>query len=355
MLNQRLRLLKRNGVSLNHDNSTMERIKAVTDLSIIIVNWNSTAYLTRCVETIYSHTHEISFEIIVVDNASPDGDVEMVKTRFPDIILIQSSVNLGFARANNLASQVSGSKYVVFLNPDTLLANSAFDFLLRQVASLPSVGAVGCTLLNKDRSVQTSAIQTFPTILNQLLDVDVLRNRFPACRLWNSAPLYACSADPIPVEVISGACIMIERGVFAQIGQFSEEYFMYAEDLDLCRKAVQAGLTNYYIPQGQIIHYGGASSVPRRAVVMKWKSILLYVAKHRGYSYQLAFRIAMAGCALARLAVVSLWVAALIGTNRRDIANGAFLKWWLVLKTMITGSERNAPVECLTVNRAPER
>lgn len=327
----------------------------MTDLSIIIVNWNSTAYLEKCVESIYAHTHEISFEIIVVDNASPDGDVETVRDRFPDIILIQSSANLGFARANNLASHVSSGRYLVFLNPDTVLANSAFDFLLRRAALLPSVGAVGCKLLNRDRSIQISAIQTFPTILNQLLDLDILLTRFPECRLWNIAPLYANSSEPSRVEVISGACVMLERGVFAQIGQFSEEYFMYAEDLDLCRKAVQAGYTNYYIPQAQVIHYGGASSVPSRAVVMKWKSILRYIEKYRGYRYHLAFRITMACGALGRLAALSLWWTAVSAANSSDIPRGALLKWWLVLKTMIAGIERNTQAEYLTTDRAQGR
>jgi len=166
--------------------------------------------------------------------------------------------------------------------------------MLLRIGSLPDVGAVGCKLLNQDQSVQTSAIQTFPTILNQTLDLDLLRNRFPACPLWNIAPLYDDSELPSRVEVISGACVMFRREVFAQVGQFSEEYFMYAEDLDLCYKAARAGFVNYYISQGQIMHYGGTSSIPRRAVLMKWRSILKYIAKFHGYGYQFAFRVAIA-------------------------------------------------------------
>jgi len=311
----------------------------VTGLSIIIVNWNSTAYLLKCLESIYAHTHETAFEIIVVDNASPDGDVQIVKERYADVVLIESSVNLGFARANNLGFRASTGKHVAFLNPDTVLINPAFDLMIRQLDSLPRAGALGCTLLNEDRSVQTSAIQTFPTILNQLLDLDVLRNRFPACRLWNIAPLVLGGTEPSRVEVISGACILFRREAFARVGQFSEEFFMYAEDLDLCCKAVQAGFTNYYAPQGTIIHYGGRSGVRRRAVLMKWRSILQYVAKHRGYSYQLMFRATMACSALARLALLTAWMIPSRGP-RRDSARNAFLKWWLILGTMVTHFER---------------
>jgi GT2 family glycosyltransferase len=326
----------------------------VTDLSIIIVNWNSTAYLLKCLESVYAQTHETAFEIIVVDNASPDGNIGIVKQQYPDVVLIESPVNLGFAGANNLGFRASRGEYVVFLNPDTVLRNAAFDLMLRQVCSLPSVGAAGCTLLNEDQSLQTAAIQTFPTIVNQLLDLDVLRNRFPACSLWNIAPLFAGGTEPSRVEVISGACVLFRREVFAQIGQFSEEYFMYAEDLDLCYKAAQGGFTNYYIPQGQIIHYGGKSSVRQRAVVMKWRSILRYVAKHRGYSYQLVFRAAMACGALGRLALLVAAVAVSRGA-RKNSARNALLKWWLILGTMVTHLTPKQQVESLSTEGAQGR
>jgi GT2 family glycosyltransferase len=324
----------------------------VTDLSIIIVNWNSTAYLLKCLESVYEHLHETAFEIIVVDNASPDGDIGIVKEQYPDVAVIESSVNLGFAGANNLGFRASKGEYVVFLNPDTLLINPAFDLMLRQVRSLPSMGAAGCTLLNADRSIQTSCIQTFPTILNQLLDVDVIRNRFPACPLWNIAPLFADGTEPSRVEAITGACVMFQRDVFVQVGQWSEEYFMYSEDLDLCRKAADAGFINYYIPQARIIHLAGKSSVRRRAVVMTWRSILLYLAKHRGAGYQLAFRAVMACSAVARIVMLLAAVAVSRG-SRRDAARNALLKWWLILGTMFTRLERKPPVKNVAAEGAP--
>lgn len=324
----------------------------MTDLSIIIVNWNSTAYLLKCLESIYAHTHETAFEIIVVDNASPDADIGIVKERFAEVVVIESIANLGFSGANNLGFRASRGEYVVFLNPDTVLVNPAFDLMLRQVRTLPSLGAAGCTLLNEDGAVQTAAIQTFPTILNQLFDLDLLRNRFPACPLWNIAPLFAKSTKPSRVEAISGACVMFRREVFAQIGQFSEEYFMYAEDLDLCYKAAQAGFLNYYIPDGRVIHYGGRSSVRRQAVVMKWRSMLQYLAKHRGYSYQFGFRVVMACSALARLAVLTPLVLLSSGA-RRESFRGALLKWRLILEIMVTHFERKQP-ERLTAQSAQE-
>jgi hypothetical protein len=310
----------------------------MTDLSIIIVNWNSTSYVLDCVKSVYAHTHDIRFEIIVVDNNSPDGDADEVRQRFPDVVLIKSPENLGFARANNLGFQAAKGEMVVFLNPDTVLTNPAFDLMLQKFRSLPSVGAVGCTLLNHDQSIQTSAIQTFPTALNQLLDIDVIRNRFPACSLWNIAPLFAGGSEPSQVEVISGACLMLRREIFARVGMFSDDYFMYAEDLDLCFKLVRAGYANYFLPQGRIIHFGGKSSNATRATVMKWKSILHYIAKHRGLAYLFLFRIAMACSAMTRLVFMALWLGAR-GKMRDDAGRGRLLKWWLILKTMAAYSE----------------
>lgn len=310
----------------------------MTDLSIVIVNWNSTPYLLKCVESIYEHTRNVAFEIIVLDNCSPDNDVDLVRIQFPEVVLIRNPENIGFARANNLGFQASRGEVMVFLNPDTTLVSSAFDLMLKELRALPSAGAVGCTLLNGDMSIQTSAIQTFPTILNQLLDINLIRNRYPAARLWNIEPLFAGSPQAREVEVISGACLMLRREVFAQVGMFSEDYFMYAEDLDLCFKIAQAGFVNYYLPQGRIIHYGGKSSNPTRATAMKWKSNLHYFAKHRGFGYLLLFRIAMTFSALLRLALIILW-AVVSPRARGEAGRFRLLKWWLILKTMVTYSD----------------
>jgi len=324
------------------------------DLSIIFVNWNSTEYLIECVESICANTKCIEFEIIVVDNCSPNGDVGEVKRRFPDVLLIESSVNLGFSRANNLGFRASRGEFVVFLNPDTLLINPAFDLMLAQVRSYPSLGAVGCTLLNGDGSIQTSAIQTFPTIINQLLDIDFVRNIFPGCPLWNIKPLFAGGDRPSAVEVISGACLMLRREVFAQVQQFSEEYFMYSEDLDLCYKVAQAGYTNLYIPQAKMIHYGGKSSAQNGVSRLQWRSRLIYTAKHHGSAYQMVYRLAMVSAALFRMGLLPIWVG-FCGKARRQSAFTALAKWWMVLKTMTTYWERGEAVNCSTAEGAKGR
>ena len=206
------------------------------DLSIILVNWNSEEYLRECIASIYEWTHQVRFEVIVVDNASPSGNVDTLKVPFPEIRLIKSSKNLGFAGANNLGFLNSTGDCVLFLNPDTKLNSPAIDIVMEQIRRLPKAGIVGCKLLNADLSVQTSSIMKFPRILNAILQIEYLRLRWP--KLWGIGALFTPDIAPSEVEAISGACMFMRRHIFEQIGMFSEEYFMYSEDLDLCYQAV---------------------------------------------------------------------------------------------------------------------
>jgi N-acetylglucosaminyl-diphospho-decaprenol L-rhamnosyltransferase len=308
------------------------------EISIIIVNWNSTDYVRGCIASIYEHTRDLSFEIIVVDNASPAGDAALLEQEFPHITLIKSSQNLGFAGANNLGFRYSTGKYVLFLNPDAKLVGSAINLMVQGIRSLPDVGILGCKLLNTDLSIQTSCIQTFPTILNQLLDSDWLRLRWPKSRLWGTGPLFSNSAKPAQVEVISGACMLVRRAVFEQVGLFTEDYFMYAEDLDLCYKAERAGYSNYYLGTATVIHYGGKSSNREWAIQMKWKSIAHFCKKRRGNLYALIFRIAMASAAAARILTIAGmgFFGNTFGTQQSR--RSASTKWRSVLRTMLTPS-----------------
>lgn len=308
------------------------------DVSIIYVNWNSADYIRESIRSVYEHTRGIRFEIIVVDNASPARNVDMLKEQFPEITLIKSEKNLGFAGANNLGYKSSSGENILFLNPDTKLVSPAIDVMARQLNSLPDAGIIGCKLLNSDLSVQTSCIQTFPTILNQVLDIDYLRRRWPKNSLWGIGPLYSDSVEPAKVEVVSGACLMIKRVVFEKVSWFSEDYFMYAEDLDLCYKVVQAGFTNYYVGEGMIVHYGGKSSEPQSATMMKWRAIPRFCDKNRGRFYGSIFRIVMALTAMGRLAVIK--TASAFGNrfaSQKDL-NSAFAKWRTILSILLTQS-----------------
>jgi len=310
------------------------------DISIIIVNWNSIDYLRKCVASICEQTQGLSFEIVVVDNASPAGDAKLLERELPQITLIKSAENLGFARANNLGFRHSSGKYLLFLNPDTELAGPAINLMVQGAQALPDAGILGCRLLNSDLSLQTSCIQTFPTILNQLLDSDWLRRRWPNSKLWGTGPLSSGSSNPAEVEVISGACMLVRRDVFEQVGLFTEDYFMYSEDLDLCYKTMRAGYKNYYLSAATVIHHGGKSSNPYFATQMKWNSIPHFCAKHRGKLYGLTFRFVMAFAAIARLAAISM--TGLFGTTfpSQQAKADTLTKWKLILKTLVTPSTK---------------
>ena len=304
------------------------------ELSIIIVNWNSADYLRGCLLSLYRETRGITFEVIVVDNASYDGCGEMIAREFPGAQFIQSGRNLGFAGANNLAFESSCGRNILFLNPDMKLISAAINILLEHLNDLPDAGIVGCRLLNADGSLQTTSILKFPTILNSLLEMEALRLRWP--RLWGIEALFFNDGKPARVEALCGACMLARREVFEAIGRFSEEYFMYSEEIDLCFKAERAGFRNYFCGDATMIHYGGRSSSAAWQTVTKVKAEMQFVSKWRGRSYAYAFRVGLAMKALARLiALYLLWpVRKVIG--KRGAVEAAVAKWTATLKTLVS-------------------
>ena len=305
------------------------------ELSIISVNWNSVGYLQECIASVYEQTRGVSFEIIVVDNASPKKGVDVLTEQFPDVRIVHSEQNLGFAGANNMGFRESTGRYVLFLNPDTKLISPAITLMLEQLKSLPDGGIVGCKLLNTDLSVQITSIQKFPTIVNQLLDLEYLQLNWPGCPLWNIRPLFADAASPLGVEVISGACMLLKREVFEQVGMFTEDYFMYAEDIDLNYKVKKAGFTNYYVSTATIVHHGGGSSrqeANQWATVMKYRAMGKLFRKTKGYLYGVTYRATIACAAFGRLLILALaYPVANVMWNRQSLQLAA-RKWRAILK-----------------------
>lgn len=304
------------------------------DLSIIIVNWRSAEFTCQCVASIRQHISGLTYEIIVVDNGSFDGCDRLLREHAPEVIYRQSNENLGFARANNLGFKIARGASLLFLNPDTVVIGSAIARLYDALKRLPGAGAVGGRLLNGDGTLQTSCIQAFPTIVNQMLASDLLVNTWPQAGMWGATPLYRQNSEPDEVEVISGACVMVCREVFEKIGGFSEDYFMYAEDLDLCYKIRRAGRKNYYVPEVTVIHFGGTST--KRAIsdvssVMMRESVWRFLRKTRGDLYGLGYRCAMLTSALCRLGALGLWLPVQTWRGRRLAWRSSMHKWWAIL------------------------
>jgi len=278
------------------------------NLSIIIVNWNSTNYLRHCLASIYRETKGIGVEIIVVDNASSDDScAELIRDEFPNAVLHCSDQNLGFARGSNLGYGLSSGEVLLFLNPDTEIQSDVLTRMVKELESTSGVGAIGCRLLNSDGSLQTSCIQSYPTILNQLLDSEFLRNKFPRSRLWGMRPFFARVVNPARVDVISGACLMVKREVFAQVGKFDDSYFMYVEDVDLCRRIALNGNAIYYMNDCEVIHHGGKSSAVQGkhfANLRQHKAIIQFFAATRGGWYSFLYRVGVAFAAAIRLMII---------------------------------------------------
>ena len=305
------------------------------DLSIIVINWNSAAFVRECLRSVYAGTKGCNCEVIVVDNASFDGCSDIVRNEFPDARFIGSDINLGFAKANNLGAGPATGRNLLFLNPDTEIMGDALVRMVSFLDARPDVGIVGCTLLNTDLSLQTSCVQAFPSILNQALDSDYLRRAFPNLHLWGTQALLTADTSA-EVEVVSGACLMIKKDVFEAVEQFSANYFMYAEDADLCFKVRQAGWKNCYLSGASVVHHGGRSSEKKPesnfASVMMRESLMEFMRLRRGSLYAAAYQFSIVVTAIIRLLLLMVAFVLTLGGHKRESLRPAFAKWVKVLR-----------------------
>mgnify|MGYP001451877099 CR=1 FL=1 len=305
-------------------------------LSIILVNWNSAEFLRKSLHSLYSNANGMAYEVLVVENASFDACEHIIQSEFPAIRFIQSEKNLGFARANNIGYSYATGNILLFLNPDTEVLETAIERMLTCFELRPDAGVVGPRLLNSDFTVQTSCLRSFPTILNRFVDCEYFRGRFPAASLWGNGVLFQECRTPVPVEAISGACLMIRRDVFESVGQFSPEYFMYAEDTDLCYRVQKAGWRNYYVGDATVVHHGGQSSNLQTASqfssLMMKESLFKYFRLNHGMVQATVYRIAIGTAAILRLTM--LWVAGLLPFSalKKLRLTGARAKWVSILR-----------------------
>lgn len=309
---------------------------ALPDVSIVIVNWNSRDYLEKCLKSLAARRMGIVAEVIVIDNASYDGSEALIRESHSGVTYIQGRENLGFARANNLAAESATGRNLLFLNPDTEVVGDAVERMVRFLDATPDAGAVGCRLLNTDGSLQTSCVQAFPTVLNQVLDSELLRRAFPRSRLWGVQAFGDPTRAPARVEGLSGACILVRRTAFLEVGRFTEAYFMYAEDIDLCFKLHRTGLRNYYLGEVSVVHHGGqssgAASESQFGNVLMRESIARYMRMNHGAARAAAYRAGIAVTALARLAALGLARVVGFGRFRPRAIDSGLRKWRSVLR-----------------------
>jgi GT2 family glycosyltransferase len=268
-------------------------------ISIIIVSWNTTRLLENCLASILANPPTSPFETWVVDNASTDDSPSMVREKFPQVHLIENSENVGFARANNQAIQRCAGKYVLLLNPDTLVASGALQALVDFLAKHNDGGVAGARILNPDGTLQISS-HPRPTLYREIWRLFHLDVIFP----YAMYPLTKWETNqPQEVDVLAGACLLLRKEVLDKVGFLDEEYFMYSEEVDLCYRIQRAGWRIFWVPQAQVVHFGGQSTqqVPTKMFLHLYLSNIKYFRKHYGWSAAQIYKLILMIAALSRL------------------------------------------------------
>jgi hypothetical protein len=250
------------------------------DLAIIIVSWRVKDLLKECLESIYHFTRDLSFEVIVVDNDSGDGTVEMVGQNFPQAKLIASRVNLGFARANNLGLRQASARHYLLLNPDTRLTDNILVPLVKYLDKHPQTGVLGAQLLNYNKTIQPS-VRHFPSWTDHLLMMFKLHHFWPLKKYLALDFDYARTGE---VDQVMGAFFAISGPTLKQVGYLDEKYYIWFEEVDYCQRVKRAGLKVVYWPEISLIHYGGQSFKQVFSFKKQWifsKSRLRYIFKYQ--------------------------------------------------------------------------
>lgn len=262
------------------------------DLSVIIVNYNVKDFLQSLLLSLDKALKNITHEIIIVDNASTDGSVELIRNNFLQVTLINNKKNLGFSKANNLGLKISKGKYLLLINPDTLVSEDTLTEMINFFESRPKVGLAGCKILNPDGTLQLACRRSFPGPWTSFCKVTGLSTLFPKSKIFARYNLtYLDENKSYEVDAVSGSFMMFTRKVYEEIGGLDEEYFMYGEDLAYCFSIQKAGYNIFYVASTQIIHYKGEST--KRSSIDEtrifYNAMHLFVKKHYSTSFIVKF------------------------------------------------------------------
>jgi GT2 family glycosyltransferase len=255
------------------------------DISVIIVGWNARHYLELCLESLTTTPPRRCVEIIVVDNASGDGSVEMIEAKFPSVKVIRNSENLGFAKGNNVGIRQCQGRYVALVNPDVIVFPGCLDVLADFLEQHPQVGNVGPRVLNPDMTLQ-STCRRFPTMWNNFCSATSLATVFKNSRFFAGEHMFYFPHDrTLPVDVLVGCFSMIRREALDDVGLLDENLFMYGDDVDWCRRCWNAGWQVVFFPGAKAIHDRGKITAPYpvRFAVAQQRSVLHYWRKHHGF------------------------------------------------------------------------
>lgn len=252
------------------------------DVSIIIVNWNTCNLLRQCLQSVFDQRPSFKCEVIVIDNGSSDDSVDMVRREFGQVKLVANQNNRGFAAANNQGISQAKGRYILLLNSDTIILDSAIDKTVTFADGHLDTAVAGCRVLNPDRTLQNTCFM-FPSILNWLLFITYLYKLFPTNRFFGREQMTWWSRnDSREVDVVTGCFMLVRKKAIDEVGLMDERFFMYAEETDWCYRFKTKGWKNQFTPNAEIIHIGGASAArlgARRAEMINC-SFVRYMFKH---------------------------------------------------------------------------
>ncbi len=301
------------------------------DLSISIVNTNNRSLLRDCLASIYRTTARISFEILVVDNASTDGSAEMVQGEFPSVKLIINDARGGYGYSHNKGIAAARGQFILIFNEDMVVLPGALDTIVEKLKGDPAIGVLGCRLLNPDMSLQHSCHRF------QNIKTEVFENLFPGSFFLRKSRFRTQMFDwdhdsEREVDVVMGSCMLIPRSVIDKVGAFDTRFFVYSEEFDLCKRIRDAGYRVVFTPEAEIIHFGGQTSktmsIKMRLVYIDSK--LKYFRKYYGVRAMKVEKLIMGTGALIRIAGWAFCAA----KNKDEHARGMVKKYACVLSLL---------------------
>ena len=278
-------------------------------LSVIIVNYNVSAFLEQALASAVKAMRGIEGEIYVVDNHSVDDSVAMVKAKFPQVKLIENQDNVGFAKANNQAIRISTGEYVLLLNPDTLVEEDTFSKCIDFMDATPDCGGLGVMMVDGQGRFLPESKRGIPYPSSSFYKLFGLSKLFPKSKKFGAYhATYIGEDETHEVEVLAGAYMMLRRSVLDQVGLLDEDYFMYGEDIDLSYRILKGGYKNYYFPQTRIIHYKGESTKKGSLnyVYVFYKAMQIFAKKHFSANNAKIFNVAVDAAIWFRAALAAV-------------------------------------------------
>ncbi|HZK07281.1 MAG TPA: glycosyltransferase [Bacteroidales bacterium] len=252
-------------------------------LSIVVVNYNVKYFLEQCLHSVFKASEHVETEVFVVDNRSVDGSVQMVREKFPQVILIDNQQNVGFAKANNQAIRQAKGEYILLLNPDTVVEDDTFEKITAFMDDHPDAGGLGVKMVDGKGKFLPESKRGLPTPAVAFYKIFGLAALFPRSKTFGQYHLTYLSNDEVhSVDVLSGAFMLLRRTTLDKVGLLDESYFMYGEDIDLSYRITKGSFRNYYFPHTRIIHYKGESTKKSSInyVLVFYKAMIIFARQH---------------------------------------------------------------------------